>query len=170
MHFRQLAFTAGAINRTIVLPNVGGSRLGACLPHDFSFYYSTQWARDHSDSFSHITMADFLAWVKERKALGLPATSQNLHIHLGRGHKQMGESANCIEPLMDMALPDRRLYLEDSSNVRRRRKYESIIQDFLTGQPTERPAEEVNPEAVDELSLESLMGSLEVLSIYYDRR
>lgn len=56
MHFRQLAFLSGMLNRTVVLPNVAGSRLGACLEHDFDFYYSSQWAVDHADYFSTISM------------------------------------------------------------------------------------------------------------------
>ncbi|KAI8143212.1 hypothetical protein BJV82DRAFT_668848 [Fennellomyces sp. T-0311] len=153
MHFRQLAFMAGMINRTIVLPQVGGSRLGACLEHDFGFYYSEDWAPSNADHFSYIAMDKFTAWVKERKAVGFPSTSQTFHVHLSRDHKQIGESDNCFAPLMDNArFSEKSIYLHDSGNVRRRKKYQKIIKDFFT---------EKDPKASDEP---------EVMSVYYDRR
>lgn len=174
MHFRQLAFLSGVVNRTIVLPNVGGSRLGACLDHDFELYYSpAAWTQqlllnstDHH--FQYISLHEFRTWVKERKAIGLPATSQNLHVHLARNHRQLGESENCFEPLLDMK-GERHLYLEDSSNPGRREPYQDIVVEFLTGKPTPEPAEEEG-DRLEPSELETLMRELEVLSVYYDRR
>lgn len=184
MHFRQLAFMAGMINRTIVLPNVGGSRLGACQEHDFSLYYSEQWAKDNSQYFRYITMSDFKAWLKERNALGVRAKSQTLHIHLGRSqHKNLGETDNCLAPLMNMnTLPERSLYLQDSGNAQRRRPYQKIIREFLTGKTTNTAL--VDDDVQDDNGISQkhrqrqyteddfsfVTQNLEVLSVYYDRR
>ncbi|KAI9484390.1 hypothetical protein BDB00DRAFT_792912 [Zychaea mexicana] len=156
MHFRQLAFMAGMLNRTIVLPNVGGSRLGACLEHDFTFYYSKAWAHDNAEHFSHISLDKFSAWVKERKAVGFPSTSQTFHVHLSADHKQIGETNNCFAPLMDSTgWPDKSIYLHDSGNVRRRKKYQKIFYDFFTEKEEHRVDSDNAPE---------------VMSVYYDRR
>ncbi|CDH54920.1 hypothetical protein RO3G_11163 [Lichtheimia corymbifera JMRC:FSU:9682] len=148
MHFRQLAFLSGMLNRTVVLPNVGGSRLGACLEHDFDFYYSSQWAVDHADDFSTISMENFSSWVKERLAVGFPATSQTFHVHLDLDHKQLQEPSNCFADWMDTSRPDRRIYLHDTGNARRRKGYQDVLYNFFS-QTMEDP---------------------EVLSTYYDRR
>ncbi|KAI7879429.1 hypothetical protein K492DRAFT_178632 [Lichtheimia hyalospora FSU 10163] len=148
MHFRQLAFLSGMLNRTVVLPNVGGSRLGACLEHDFDFYYSSQWAVDHADDFSTISMENFSSWVKERLAVGFPATSQTFHVHLDLDHKQIQEPGNCFADWMDTSRPDRRIYLHDTGNARRRKGYQDVLFKFFS-QTMEDP---------------------EVVSTYYDRR
>lgn len=148
MHFRQLAFLSGMLNRTVVLPNVAGSRLGACLEHDFDFYYSSQWAVDHADYFSTISMENFTSWVKERLAVGFPATSQTFHVHLDLDHKQLQEPSNCFADWMDTSRPDRRIYLHDTSNARRRKGFQDVLYNFYS-QTMEDP---------------------EVISTYYDRR
>ncbi|KAI9273041.1 hypothetical protein BDA99DRAFT_533866 [Phascolomyces articulosus] len=160
MHFRQLAFMAGMLNRTIVLPNVGGSRLGACLKNDFTFYYSNTWAQDNQEHFQHISMENFTSWVKERKAVGFPVASQTFHVHLSADHKQIGETDNCLAPLMDFSQwHDKSIYLHDSGNIRRRQKYQRILYDFFAGN-----------EEDDELKVEDDNYIPEVMSVYYDRR
>ncbi|KAI9320423.1 hypothetical protein BX666DRAFT_2024080 [Dichotomocladium elegans] len=150
MHFRQLAFASGLVNRTLVLPNVGESRIGACMNHSFSFYYSSQWAVDNEQYFSHITMESFIAWIKERLAVGVPATSQTLHIHLDKNHPQLVEPPNCFEDFLNStAHPERTLYLQDSSNPKRHKSIQKKILKFLAEEQYDIP---------------------EVQSVYYDRR
>ncbi|KAI7853936.1 hypothetical protein BDC45DRAFT_569486 [Circinella umbellata] len=163
MHLRQLAFMAGMLNRTIVLPNVGGSRLGACLDNDFTFYYSNTWADENQEHFQHITLRNFTSWMKERKAVGFPVTSQTFHVHLSADHKQIGETDNCLAPLMDFTQwHEKSIYLHDSGNIRRRKKYQRILYEFFAGKEEE--------ENDDEFKVEDDNDVPEVMSVYYDRR
>lgn len=41
-HFLEQAFLAQQLNRTLVLPNVGVSRIGMIYPHPFDLYYQTE--------------------------------------------------------------------------------------------------------------------------------
>lgn len=164
MHFRQLAFLSGLVNRTVILPNVGGSRLGACLGHDFEFYYSRRWAIDHQSDFQHITMTDFKQWLIERQAIDRPATSQSMHIHVNlRGHAV--EPTNCFaqQNLLNMiGLPERRLYLNETANPRKRLYYQDAVKDFFLG---------IYRDADSGQSVQDqITDKIEVLSIYYDRR
>ncbi|KAI8061115.1 hypothetical protein BC940DRAFT_310592 [Gongronella butleri] len=163
MHFRQLAFMAGLVNRTIVLPNVGGSRLGACLDHDFEFYYSRQWAIDNQEHFNHITMSDFRQWLEERHAIDRPGTSQSMHIHVNlRGHA--AEPTNCFaDHLLNMnGLPERRLYLNETGNAGRRVYYQDAVKDFFLGIYRDH--------ASGEIVKDNITDNMEVLSVFYDRR
>ncbi|KAI7897388.1 uncharacterized protein EV154DRAFT_409994 [Mucor mucedo] len=81
MHLRNFAFTAGIINRTLVLPNVANSRIGACKEYDFEYYYDIQWAKDNAEHFKYITMQEFIDWLDERKSHGVPANDQIMTIH-----------------------------------------------------------------------------------------
>ena len=153
---------AGMLNRTIVLPNVRGSRLGACLDNDFTFYYSSTWAEENQEHFQHVTMENFTSWIKERKAVGFPVTSQTFHVHLSADHKQIGETDNCFAPLMDFTQwHEKSIYLHDSGNIRRRKKYQKILYEFFAGK------EEVDD---DEFKVEGDNDVPEVMSVYYDRR
>ncbi|KAI8329300.1 hypothetical protein BC941DRAFT_443169 [Chlamydoabsidia padenii] len=166
MHFRQLAFLSGLVNRTVVLPNVGGSRLGACLAHDFEFYYSRKWAIEHQEHFQHITMSDFKQWLIERQAIDRPATSQSMHIHVNlRGHAV--EPTNCFatpqQHLLNMiGLPERRLYLNETANPLKRLYYQDAVKDFFSG--VYRDAD------TGESVHDQITDKIEVLSVYYDRR
>ncbi|CAO3646577.1 unnamed protein product [Cunninghamella blakesleeana] len=164
MHFRQLAFMSGLVNRTIILPNVGGSRLGACLPHDFEFYYSLKWANQNKEHFNYITMNEFKQWLLERQAIHRPATSQSMHIHVNlRSHAL--ESRNCFadDLLLNMeGLPERRLYLNETANPTKRIYYQNAVKDFFLGIHHDS---ETNESIKDDIT-----DNMEVLSVYYDRR
>ncbi|KAI8079844.1 uncharacterized protein BX664DRAFT_352999 [Halteromyces radiatus] len=164
MHFRQLAFMSGLVNRTVVLPNVGGSRLGACLENDFEFYYSRSWAINNQEHFQHITMSDFKQWLLERHAIDRPATSQSMHIHVNlRGHAVEPENCFASQQLLNMnGLPERRLYLNETANPLRRLYYEDAVKDFFLGIYRDSDTgESVQDEITDKI---------EVLGVYYDRR
>ena len=87
MHLRHLSFTAGLVNRTIVLPNVAGSRIAACLPYDFEYYYDIEWAKDNANHFNYITMQDFKKYLEERKSMGVPVIDQVLTVYDLQAHK-----------------------------------------------------------------------------------
>ncbi|KAI8344590.1 hypothetical protein BC941DRAFT_342653 [Chlamydoabsidia padenii] len=164
MHFRQLAFMSGLVNRTVVLPNVGGSRLGACLDHDFEFYYSRKWAIEHQDHFQHITMTDFKQWLLERQAIDRPGTSQSMHIHVNlRDHAIEPDNCFATDQLLNMnGLHERRLYLNETANPLKRLYYEDAVKDFFLG--IYRDAD------TGESVQDQITNKIEVLSVYYDRR
>lgn len=78
LHVRHLAFTAGKVNRTLVLPNVSGSHIGGCLSHDFEYYYDIGWTKQNKEYFNSIRMKDFVAWIRERKEANVPVSDQVL--------------------------------------------------------------------------------------------
>ncbi|CAM0137283.1 hypothetical protein VKS41_004995 [Umbelopsis sp. WA50703] len=160
MHFRQLAFTAGLVNRTIVLPNVGNSRLGACNEHEFGFYYSHEWLDNNRDHFKYITLKHFKDWLEERDAVGTKPTSQDIILQLEATRQHFSDNqVNCWQSWLDMQdLPVRHLDLADresSSGV----EIENKIVSFLKG-----PSEE------EVYSNVAVGRNLEVLSVFYDRR
>ncbi|KAL1916909.1 uncharacterized protein VTP21DRAFT_5106 [Calcarisporiella thermophila] len=61
IHFQQLATLAIRLNRTVVLPNAGSGRLGACRRFPFSHYYDNTTL-----SFPFVTQAEFEQWAKLR--------------------------------------------------------------------------------------------------------
>ncbi|KAG1136486.1 hypothetical protein G6F37_010131 [Rhizopus arrhizus] len=105
MHFRQLAFLAGKIGRTIVLPNVHSSHLGACLSSPFDFYYDQEkWLKENRKGhFNYITMSEFKAWIKERQAVGVLPTAQEIHIQGSQKSKLLKKQKNCFKSSFDFS-------------------------------------------------------------------
>ncbi|KAI9012636.1 hypothetical protein CLU79DRAFT_769441 [Phycomyces nitens] len=139
----------GLVNRTIVLPNVKNSRLGACLRHPFDFYYSNSWGKQNKDHFNTITMADFTAWLTERKALGHAGINRNIHIRVDptTGNPYMSPQ-NCLDPLLaPRDLPDRLLLMKEHRQPELRLDIERQVFEFLTEDQ-----------------------DIEVLGLFYDRR
>ncbi|KAI9281980.1 hypothetical protein BY458DRAFT_498589 [Sporodiniella umbellata] len=102
LHFRQLAFLAGKIGRTIVLPNVRSSRLGACLSNPFDFYYDQEtWLSSNRMHFNYITMKDFQAWISERRRAGSRPSAQEIHIQGEAESKLLRRETNCFESFFD---------------------------------------------------------------------
>lgn len=71
IHLTQILHLAASLNRTVILPNVGKSRIGACGKWDFSAYYDTgSFARQlkdlSGDSATVMLMDDFKTWVSMR--------------------------------------------------------------------------------------------------------
>ncbi|GBC05755.1 hypothetical protein RclHR1_06400005 [Rhizophagus clarus] len=65
MHFESFIQISQRLNRTIVLPNVGGSRMHVCLPFQFSFYYDVEGLQEIFPTAQFITQEDFMNWTKE---------------------------------------------------------------------------------------------------------
>ncbi|KAG1440506.1 hypothetical protein G6F56_011893 [Rhizopus delemar] len=104
MHFRQLAFLAGKIGRTIVLPNVHGSRLGGCLSNPFDFYYDQEtWLVSNKEHFNYITMKDFKAWIKERQQAGARPSAQEIHLQGNEESRLLERETNCFQSDFDFS-------------------------------------------------------------------
>ncbi|CAA7269483.1 unnamed protein product [Cyclocybe aegerita] len=67
IHFMQIAQLAKALNRTLVLPNVGKSKIGACFKWPFSSYYDMDSLVDSGDGGREgiMELDDFKAWLEE---------------------------------------------------------------------------------------------------------
>ena len=52
LHFSQLVYLAQALNRTLVLPNVGKSRMGICFGWNFDLYYDLSGLKDNGIQFA----------------------------------------------------------------------------------------------------------------------
>jgi len=64
-HLHQLSLLAISLNRTLILPNVGGSRLHSCQPLPFAFHYDLEeWARRFEGKLSIIAQEDWLQGVE----------------------------------------------------------------------------------------------------------
>jgi hypothetical protein len=103
LHFRQLSFLAGKIGRTIVLPNVYNSHLGACLPHPFSFYYDQSWLDENKKHFNYITMEDFKAWLLERHYAGAIPSGQEIYMQGSRKSRLLNKIKNCFSDSFDFS-------------------------------------------------------------------
>ncbi|CAG8575581.1 4240_t:CDS:1, partial [Scutellospora calospora] len=67
IHTRTYIQLARSLNRTMVLVNVGNSRLNACNPHPFNFYYDIEALQKQYPDVQFISQDKFLKWTKERK-------------------------------------------------------------------------------------------------------
>jgi len=68
LHFLQILELAGSLNRTVVLPNVGKSRMGMCFRWNFGKYYDAEALQarpDHKRS-SVIDTENFRRWTATR--------------------------------------------------------------------------------------------------------
>ncbi|KAK4509104.1 uncharacterized protein ATC70_007454 [Mucor velutinosus] len=119
LHFRQLAFLAGKIDRTIVLPNVYSSHMGSCLPHPFSFYYDLKWLNDNTKHFNYITMEDFKAWLLERHYAGVIPSGQEIYMQGSRKSRLLKNIKNCFSDSFDFSgRPTVSYQLQDHQNQR----------------------------------------------------
>ncbi|CAB5394125.1 unnamed protein product [Rhizophagus irregularis] len=77
MHFESSIQIAQRLNRTVVLPNVGGSRMHVCRPFPFSFYYDIDGLQQIFPTVQFITQQDFMKWTKE-----LEEKPDTFHAHI----------------------------------------------------------------------------------------
>jgi hypothetical protein len=68
LHFLQILELAGSLNRIVVLPNVGKSRMGVCYRWNFDKYYDAEALRTRLDDgrIRVIDMETFRLWVATR--------------------------------------------------------------------------------------------------------
>ncbi|CAG8699160.1 992_t:CDS:1, partial [Racocetra fulgida] len=67
IHARLYTQLARSLNRTLVLSNVGKSKILACALHPFDFYYDLKAFQKHYPDIRFITQNEFFKWSKERK-------------------------------------------------------------------------------------------------------
>ncbi|CAG8610536.1 8534_t:CDS:1, partial [Scutellospora calospora] len=84
LHVRMYIELARAINRTIVLSNIGNSRIRVCKPYTFDFYFDVQALQEQYPDVRFITQDKFLEWTKERKTR--PIAQHSLMIEDGRNY------------------------------------------------------------------------------------
>ncbi|CAB4491479.1 hypothetical protein RhiirA5_459551 [Rhizophagus irregularis] len=79
-HMRNFIQLAEKLNRTMVLTNVGNSRISSCRKFPFNFYYSIDSLLKEYPHVSFITQENFKKWTKLRHEK--PTTQ---HIYIARG-------------------------------------------------------------------------------------
>ncbi|RIA92012.1 hypothetical protein C1645_766103 [Glomus cerebriforme] len=67
IHLRQFAQMAQKLNRTLVLTNVGKSKIGSCLKYPLDYYYSLSSLQKMFPDLNFITQKQFYKWAKLRK-------------------------------------------------------------------------------------------------------
>ncbi|CEG72321.1 hypothetical protein RMATCC62417_07902 [Rhizopus microsporus] len=161
MHFRQLAFLAGKIGRTIVLPNVYNSHLGACLPYPFDFYYDQEaWAKENERFFNYITMDDFKAWISERQAVGVDPTAQEIFVQGTQKSKLLAKFKNCFRSSFDFSdRPIANYQLLDISHPTQK-----------DGNITQTMMSLLSDEAREHEYLGNSDKPVDVINLFYDRR
>ncbi|KAI9494004.1 hypothetical protein BDB00DRAFT_820390 [Zychaea mexicana] len=162
-HFRQLAFLSGKLGRTIVLPNVHSSHLGACRHFPFSFYYSSEWLEQNKRFFNYITMEDFREWLAERQSSDTAVpTSQEVVVDINPDFHFLDKAENCFKDMLDYTgRPRTRFTLEDPEMFSKRvGDYTEILLNALSD-------ETLNKDYIGE---DTDVPPLDVISLFYDRR
>ncbi|CAI2167163.1 11636_t:CDS:2 [Funneliformis geosporum] len=65
LHLRSLTYLARSLNRIMVLPNVGNSRMNCCAPFPFEFYYDLKGMKEMFPNITFMTQQTFQKWTKE---------------------------------------------------------------------------------------------------------
>ena len=76
LHFSQLVYLAQALNRTLVLPNVGKSRMGICFGWNFDMYYDLSDLKDNGIRFAKLDTLK--AWTDLRSSRRIFTSGQFL--------------------------------------------------------------------------------------------
>ncbi|KAG1821599.1 uncharacterized protein BJ212DRAFT_908098 [Suillus subaureus] len=69
LHLHQLAILASSLNRTLVLPNVGNNRIGACSKWPFNSYYDVDLFRSALPAINTLPFTVFNSWSETRPVL-----------------------------------------------------------------------------------------------------
>ncbi|KAI8581926.1 hypothetical protein K450DRAFT_229936 [Umbelopsis ramanniana AG] len=163
MHFRQLAFLSGRLDRTIVLPNVHSSHLGVCRRLPFSFYYSYEWLDNNKRFFNYISLEDFKEWARERAQIAIKPTAQELYVEVNENFHFLDGVQNCMQHYMNFeGRTTKRFVLEDPERSDRRQgNYSQILQTAMSDHSLNDGY--ANGKVTD-------IPSLDVINLYYDRR
>ncbi|GES82136.1 hypothetical protein GLOIN_2v1470381 [Rhizophagus clarus] len=65
IHIRSLTYLAESLNRIMVLPNVGNSRMNCCAKYPFEFYYDLDKMKEMFPRVKFMTQQTFKDWTKE---------------------------------------------------------------------------------------------------------
>lgn len=66
LHFRSFSQLADALNRTMILTNVGKSRINSCGSQSFDTYYNTDALQKEFPNVKFKSLKDFRSWLQER--------------------------------------------------------------------------------------------------------
>ncbi|CAB4404967.1 unnamed protein product [Rhizophagus irregularis] len=66
-HMIQYAQMAQKLDRILILPNVGKSRIGSCLEYPFNYYYLIESLQRNFPNLKLMTQKQFYKWVKSQK-------------------------------------------------------------------------------------------------------
>ncbi|KAL0073337.1 hypothetical protein J3Q64DRAFT_1667905 [Phycomyces blakesleeanus] len=163
-HFRQIAYLSGFVNRTIVLPNVHTSHLGACRRKPFSFYYSYSWLNKNQHAFGYISMRNFNMWLKERNELDRSPVGQEVYLE-SNGNPNYLDLPNCFKNHMFIDRPESHFYLEDPEQFEKRQgNYTQLLTAALSDEAR-------NQDYINHFGMtEDKPPVVDVIQLYYDRR
>ncbi|KAG1729869.1 uncharacterized protein EDB91DRAFT_1252910 [Suillus paluster] len=85
LHLQQLAILASNLNRTLVLPNVGNNRIGACSKWPLDSYYDTDLLSSALPAISTLPFTVFNNWSETRPIL---PTSRVVSFSVSKNGKQ----------------------------------------------------------------------------------
>jgi hypothetical protein len=115
MHFRSFVNLAQALDRTMVLTNVGSSRINSCQNFTFGFYYNAKALQDMFPNVKFISQKDFQNWLKERRrkpntehAYILPGES-DYKMELIKPYPDILRTKNCLNRF-DFKLDDNTIF------------------------------------------------------------
>lgn len=177
LHFRQLAFLAGKVGRTIVLPNVYNSHLGACLPHPFSFYYDQSWLNQNKKHFNYITMEDFKAWLLERHYAGVIPSGQEIYMQGSRKSRLLNKIKNCFGDSFDFSgRPTVSYQLQDHQD-QRHINITDIMMNLFSDKARQHeyldgtlPSSSSTFGATKDFKVHTGSPPVDVINLFYDRR
>lgn len=89
LHFRSFTQLSEALNRTMVLTNVGNSRIGACQANSFDFYYNVEKLKEEFPNLRFIEQSKFLNWVEERNLVDISPDAEKIPLQFTIDHYQM---------------------------------------------------------------------------------
>ncbi|CAG8499040.1 3399_t:CDS:2, partial [Dentiscutata heterogama] len=98
-HFKTITELAEKLNRTVVLTNVGQSRIGSCQQLPYNFYYNIDVLQENFPNMKFISQADFQRWTRERR--NKPDTS---HIYININKKKQPNTFDLVEPFVENLL------------------------------------------------------------------
>ncbi|KAI9010363.1 hypothetical protein CLU79DRAFT_773419 [Phycomyces nitens] len=162
-HFRQIAYLSGYVDRTIVLPNVHNSHMGACRQRPFSFYYSYSWLNKNKHAFEYISLRHFNMWLKERNELDRSPVGQEVYLE-SNGNPNYLELPNCFKNHMIIDRPESHFYLEDHEHFEKR---PGNYTELLTGALSD---EARNQDYINHFGATEEPPIVDVIQLYYDRR
>ncbi|KAI9366373.1 hypothetical protein BD770DRAFT_417264 [Pilaira anomala] len=169
LHFRQLAFMAGKIGRTIILPNVHNSHFGACLPHSFDFYYDDNWLKNNQNRFNYITMEDFQSWIQARHDAGVIPTGQEIFLQRSQRSKLLKTTGNCFQDSFDFSgRPTVNYQIPDHPNPPKNMNLTDIIMRLLSDEA--RQHEYLDQSLISANLPRVKIPPVDVINLFYDRR
>ncbi|GAA5807284.1 hypothetical protein MFLAVUS_000641 [Mucor flavus] len=169
LHFRQLAFMAGKIGRTIVLPNVYNSHFGSCLPNTFDFYYDKSWLDTNQNRFHYITMKDFKLWISERQEAGVVPTGQEIYMQRSQRSRLLKNIKNCFRDAFDFSgRPTVNYQILDRPVPPKNMNLTDIIMKLLSDEA--RQHEYIDQSLINADFPHVETPPVDVINLFYDRR